>query len=905
MIKARNLRAKANAMIGKYILCGFCSLLFFSCFLQTGASGAVVGKIEVQGLSSIGKEELLYLLAFTPGKPLDAEQVRDGIKRAFLKGIFEDIAVETTGGEEMDVIVRVKEKTAVDDICVEGDYAVSGRRIKKLFPLKEGQFLDCNVLDKAEQTLKQKLSLIGFPRADIKAEVEQLKTPYRVKIHLKVNTGQPEVIKRMDIAGPAEEVKSAMKLSVGDLYDQTVLKKDMERIKTYFQDRGYYKPVLSPYTFSEGVLSFSVNPGKRLQVSIQGNDGVSTGTLMKEMPFFETEDVSDDIIEEAVSRLVSIYHAKGYPYAQIAPVVTSKDDLVLINFFVYEGKKVEVRKISFEGNTISSQKLKEIMSLKEGEIYNPDSLDADREALKNFYNALGYLSVAVEAFHVKPEKGSDAVDITVRIDEGLKTVITAITVSGTNLVSEEAVRKVIKLKPGDAYNEVDLLDARYRIIDFFTSKGFLDVKVNIKREIDGQKALITFQIHEGHLILFGKTIVTGNQQTKYRAIKRELLQQEDEPFNNSLLSREKQKLYKLGLFSDIDMETLDSYDDKKDVLVKLHEGDAGAVELSLGYAEYERYRGILDLSYRNFMGMNRQASIRFELSSLAKRYVLQYYEPWFLSHELPFRAFVIGEDRKEINIDTRETLYHLIRHTVTAGFEKKISDVVKSELYYEFSLVNTYDVQPDVVLSREDTGTLVISGLRLGLIYDTRDNQFYPTKGLFSGLTLKATSPALLSETDFVKLSLYNNVYHEIRKGLVVAASVRGGVAQGYLKTNELPIIERFFLGGRDTVRGYDQDTLGPKGSDGNPIGGNAFLMENLELRTSLGKGLGLVTFVDGGNVWLKVNDINLKDLKFTAGLGLRYNTPVGPIRIDYGYKLQREKGESSGAFHFSIGNAF
>ena len=142
-------------------------------------------------------------------------------------------------------------------------------------------------------------------------------------------------------------------------------------------------------------------------------------------------------------------------------------------------------------------------------------------------------------------------------------------------------------------------------------------------------------------------------------------------------------------------------------------------------------------------------------------------------------------------------------------------------------------------------------------------------------------------------------------RGIVLAASLRGGIAQGYLKTDELPIVERFFLGGRTTVRGYEQDTLGPKGSDGNPTGGNVFLMENLEIRTSLGKGLGIVAFLDGGNVWLKVADIKPLDFKFTTGLGLRYNTPVGPIRVDYGHKLQREKGESSGELHFSIGHAF
>jgi outer membrane protein insertion porin family len=329
------------------------------------------------------------------------------------------------------------------------------------------------------------------------------------------------------------------------------------------------------------------------------------------------------------------------------------------------------------------------------------------------------------------------------------------------------------------------------------------------------------------------------------------------------------------------------------------------VELSLGYAEYERYRGVLDIGYRNLFGMNRQASLRLELSSLEKRYIIQYHEPWFLGYPLHFRTYILGEDREELNVDTRDTLYRITRHTVSSGIEKKIGENVKAELYYEFSLVNTFDVQPDIVLSREDTGTLVISGARLGVIYDTRDNPFNPTKGLFSGVTVKFTSPIFLSETHFVKLILYGNTYHKMASWLVLAASLRGGVAQGYRDTTELPIVERFFLGGRTTVRGYIQDGLGPKGADDNPIGGNAYLMENLEMRAAITDSLGVVAFLDGGNVWLKIDEMNLNDVKFTTGLGLRYNTPVGPIRVDYGHKLQREKGESAGELHFSIGHAF
>jgi len=892
----------------KFLTLIFYCLLFtayFLMFITSEATGSVVGETEINGLYSIGKDELLYILDINPGKPIDEESVRLGIKRAFLKELFEDISVETIDGEKVKVIITVKERNFIKNIYVEGDYPLSKKTIKELFPLKEDQVLICDMIEKAVIDLRHEIAVRGFPHAGVNAEIERLKEPYRINIHLRIDAGDPERIRKINISGAGDEAKAIMRLSDGDIYDHLILKKDIERLKAYYKNNKHFKPLIGPHTFTDGTLNISVNPGKRLQISIEGNDAVSKKALLKEMPFFEAEDFSDDIIEEAVHKMSSLYHREGHPFAQIAPVITSSDDTISLNFFIFEGVKVSVRSVYFSGVSLPEKNLKEIMSLKEGGIYNPDIIGTDRETLKDFYNALGYLTADVEELQTKYQEGSNEIDIIVKINEGLKTEIGSVNIIGANLVPEAEVRKAINIKPGDVYNDFDISDARFKVIDLYNTYGLIEAVVSIKRASIGQKASLTFQIDEGTETLFGKTIIIGNNNTKYAVVKRELQQKEDTPFNYRILTKERQKLYKLDLFTDVDMEVLNKYDHKKDVLIKLREGNAGAVELSVGYAEYEGFRGIFDLSYRNLRGMNRQGSLRFELSSLEKRYVLQYSEPWFLGIPLQFRAFLLSEDKKEINIDNRETRYKLIRHSATAGFEKKIGDSLKSELYYEFSLVNTFDVKPDVILSREDIGTLVISGIRLGIIYDTRDNPFYPEKGILSGISVKLTSPVFLSETNFIKLMFYGNVYQKLTKGIVLAISLRGGIAQGYLKTDELPIVERFFLGGRTTVRGYEQDTLGPKGSDGNPTGGNVFLMENLEIRTSLGKGIGIVAFLDGGNVWIKTKDINPADIKFTTGLGLRYNTPVGPIRIDYGQKLQRKPGESRGEIHFSIGHAF
>lgn len=896
---------KKNSFFRHLLSCTIVTLLFLSPVFAAGESDPPE-RIKVVGLYSLSEEELLYLLDLDPEKELTAARIRTGIKRAFLKGIFEDISVEITGHEAPQIIVRVRERPFIDDISVEGSSALSKKTIKKMFRVKKGQFLHCNLLQKAEEDLRTQLAMHGYQKATVRSTIEHLTDPYRINLLLTVHTGEPEIIRQINLTGVDSEFRDDMELSEGDVYDQILLKKDIVEIKSALKKDGYYRPVIESYTFREGVLTITVLPGKRLKVSLEGNDRVSSKTLLKQVPFFDTEDFNEDIIEETVQRLLSVYHAEGYPFAQIAPVITEEDEnRIHLTFFVFEGSPVWVGTISLTGTTLQEKGLKEVMSLKEGRKYNPDFLETDRSLLLDFYHALGYLGPDVGEFRADYSGDTQTMDIHIAVHEGLQTTIGQINVTGMNTIPEKEIRTALRIRSGDAYNEVDISDARYRLIELYSKKGYPESDISLTRVFEGEKAHITFTIDEGPRALFGKAIVTGNNRTQYKIIRRELLQREGTPYNYSLVTKQKQRLYKLGIFSDVDSEIIDRGNQTRDVLIQIREGNAGAVEFGVGYGDYERLRGFFDIGYRNLWGLNRQASLRFEMSTLEKRYILQYYEPWFLGRKLPFRAFLLGEDKRVINIDSRDTRYELERYTATAGIEKKFENNIKAEFYYELSHVDTYNVQPDVVLSKEDTGTLLISGIRPGLIYDSRDNPFYPTKGILTGLSLKVTTPLLFSETDFMKLTFYYNMYHALSKRIVLATSFRGGLAKGYNDTTDLPLVERFFLGGRSTVRGYEQDTLGPKGSDGDPTGGNSFLMENLEIRTYLGRGIGLVAFLDGGNVWTDVESIRLEDFKFTTGLGLRYNTPVGPIRIDYGYKLQKEKGESSGEVHFSIGHAF
>ena len=867
-----------------------------------GEGASVIKKVQVEGLHSIEKAELLYLLDLKEGGVIDKEGIRRGIKRAFLKGIFEDIAVESDDGL---ITVRVREREFIEDISIRGNnWRVRDKLMKGTMTLKEGEPMRYDLIEDSKSRLKAVLADKGYPGAKVDIEVKKEKKPYRVDLKVRIKQGKPLVIKTIRVHGrPADEVALYMSLAEGDVYDQIKLREDIENLTKFYIESGYPSPSVGPYTFKGGELDISVTTGKKLSINIGGNIAVRTKTLQGAMPFFEARDFSEDLVEEAVSRMLSIYHSRGYAFAQIAPVVDETDSVIELSFFIFEGERVKISKISFIGATLDPDRLKEIMALKEGGPYNPELLDPDAAALGDFYSALGYLNAQIGAPRVEVDD-SDA-DISIEVSEGARVVISSIEIEGAESFTDAELTAVLNIKEGSPYNEVDLADARYRLLDYYGSRGFADIRIDIAREFEEKGVRVIFRVSEGGKIFVGKTVVKGNSKTKHKVIYREIAYEEGAPLDYAKLAKTRQGLYRLGIFRSVNVEATEKYDDSADVAIRVEEDDPGTVEVGVGYGEYERYRGFADISYRNFAGLNRQVGLRTELSTLESRVILNYYDPWFLDRKIPLRAYFLREQRREKNIDTGETRYRLRRYTASVGTDRKVDEKAKAEIFYEFSLVKTWDVKPDVILTKEDTGTLAISSIRPGLVYDTRDNVFDPRKGFFTGVSVKVASGYIFSDTDFVKVIVHGSAYQGVAKWLVVALSLRGGAAKGFADTDELPLVERFFLGGRTTVRGYNQDSLGPKGSLGSPTGGNAFVLGNLELRTYLTKSWSLVGFLDGGNVWVKAGDVDLSELKYTTGLGLRYNTPVGPIRLDWGYKLDREKGESASEVHFSIGHTF
>ncbi|MGH7273973.1 MAG: BamA/OMP85 family outer membrane protein, partial [Nitrospiria bacterium] len=369
-----------------------------------------------------------------------------------------------------------------------------------------------------------------------------------------------------------------------------------------------------------------------------------------------------------------------------------------------------------------------------------------------------------------------------------------------------------------------------------------------------------------------------------------LLIHPNDPYDEGKIRLSVQRIYRLGFLSEVRLNPIS--EEKlyvRDMLLSVKDRNAGAVDFGLGYGQEDRFRGFMEVSHRNLFGTGRRLSLRGDLSTIEEKYALNYKEPWLFSLPMDGRAGLVYQVENLQTFDQR---------TVggTVGIDKSFTEHTKGSVQYQYEQSKCENIAPEAVLTPEDLERITLGSISPSLIRDSRDDPFNPTSGSVNGIIIKDAAMMLGSESQFVKVTLQSSWYRSMSQWLVLAISGRAGYAHTFGETEAIHCSERFFLGGRSTVRGYKQDNVGVPNEtliNLQPTGGNTMLLFNSELRFRVLKTLGLVLFVDGGNVWLEYTEIQLPQVKYTTGAGLRLNTPVGPLRLDWGYKLDRETGES------------
>lgn len=895
--------------------------------------------VDDRGAAWPHPEQLLPLALVRTGSPLSREEVRRGIEYLYVKGSFRDVRVEGyPDGDGVRLEYVLSPLTTIGGIAVRGNDALSTGTIKGLARRLEGKEPLDEKLAKLREEIIDRYRAEGYYDAEVDLRLEPGDAPSRVILAVEVREGGRAVIRELRFTGikamSEKELLRIMKSRPGGPYQRVLLRdRDLAAVRSAYQERGYPAAHTGPVNVrfrGDGVhLEVEVTEGQRVETVFSGNREFSDADLSGLLLIREEHEVSDAIIESSAHRITRAYQEAGYIDAAVDVRKTSTPDLLRLEFAVQEGKRVTVEDVRFEGNSaLSRKKLLKGLALTTGGWFRSAPFRADlvndaRDAIRSRYVEAGYRDAQVEPIVKRSDDGARA-SIVFRITEGRRLLVLRIVLAGNQAIDGSVLRGLLGLRPGGPFSEQAMDEDKYRILGAYAAAGHLSAQVDAGSEESDGAVTVTFTIAEGRRVSIGKIILRGNERTEDRTILRELSVKEGDPYDYAAILKSQQQVYRLGFLGLARFEPLrpGAQEEVKDMLLTVEERNAGVVEVGVGYGNFDRLRGFAEVSYRNLWGSAKTAGFRIEGSDILQEAVLDFREPWLFGRKLEWRTRLAWSDAKRINTDTREIYYETRKTELSTGVEKVV-DAAKYSFVYQFENVENYSVAPGAILSREDEGRVRVSSVTPGVIVDLRDDPFNPHAGSLHGLAVKHAAGSLGSEASFTKGTFQTSWFLPVGRSAVLALSCRAGRAWPHGETVEVPLHERFYLGGGSTVRGYQQDSVGPQayGADGSrtPTGGDRMALVNAEIRIGRKEGLGLVLFADAGNVWLN-EGIDRHDLRGSVGIGLRYQTPVGPVRIDYGQKLNRKgaasvplsggsllivPGESPGEIHINIGHSF
>lgn len=687
-----------------------------------------------------------------------------------------------------------------------------------------------------------------------------------------------------------------------------------EDIKTLY-GLGFFKDVKADVQDFEGGLLLTylvVEKPAVNQIEITGNKAIKVNDIKEAMVLKINALADEKVIQESLDRVKSLYQSKGYYLAEVSYTVEERPDNQIDLFLrITEGEKIRIRRVAFEGNEhISSRRLKKVLETKKkgllpwitpSGIYKQDVLERDLIRITSAYKNQGYLQVRVLDPKVEVEKEIKGIYITIPIVEGAQYYVGKIEIKGDEIYSAEELNKLIDMKEGEVFDQSKFRQSIIKITDAYADKGYVSVEAIPKTDINDENKRVDakIDIYPGQVYYVGNISNSGNTKTLDKVIRRETRLTEGEIFSSRKLNRSKQRIVNLGFFETVDLNVeKGSEEDLLDIDIKVKEMPTGSISGGIGYSSNFGLLGTAGISQRNFLGTGRKVSVQGELGSRRSDFIFSYFDPYLFNLPLNFG----------LDLYHRETEYRTYGFSSTGGqllLGRYIGENTRFLVAYRLEDAEIVDVKPgaSVIVQKEAArGATLTSSIKPWLTRDTRDNTMSPTRGWLQSINFELAGGPLGGDNHFYKTKGELNWYHPLKFGTVFHIRTEAGFVDSF-GGHELPLFERFYLGGYNSIRGFSYREVGPKDESGEAIGGNVMGSINLELLFPVVESLKGLVFIDAGNVYDK-NDIT-GALRTSVGFGIRLHTPVGPISVDYGIKIDRKPGETPTRWHFNVGRFF
>jgi len=581
-----------------------------------------------------------------------------------------------------------------------------------------------------------------------------------------------------------------------------------------------------------------------------------------------------------------------------------------LEFIIEEGKKVQIKKIMFEGNNaFGSNKLKGLMRSSEkgffswltssGEL-NIEDLNQDIAKLSAFYNNNGYIQAKIGEPQI--EYKDKWIYITIKIDEGPQFKVGKVDIEGDIVLSKEELSRKLKINKEEFFNREVVRNDVLALTDIYSDEGYAyaEIMPRIDKDFDQLMLNIIYVIKKGKQIYFEKIIIAGNTKTRDKVIRRELKVYEEELFSGRRLKRGVRNLYRLDFFEDIKVNTIKgSSDDRMILKIDVSEKPTGTFSFGGGYSSVENMFLMASISQRNLFGRGQTLKLKGEIGGRTNKYALSFIEPWLF--DIPLSA---GFDLYNVDRDYDSYDKNSIGGSIRFGYP--IYDFTRLYLSYKYEIGDISDIDANASRSIwEMEGKNILSSISTTLRYDSRDRVFNPTEG--QNHSISAEYAGIGGDIGFIKYLAKAGWHIPLFWGTV--GFLHSEI--GFINENSgklLPDYERFYLGGMNSMRGFDWHDIHATDAVGAEIGGEKYIQFNIEYIFPLIKKAGIVgvIFYDTGNVYGSGENIELGELRESAGFGFRWYSPIGPIRLENGYILDPEEGEDTGSrWDFTMGGAF
>ena len=866
----------------------------------------IVRAVRVEGAQP---ERLAPFIGIVPGRALDREAVREAVELIFATGRFEDVAVElrrTEGEAGVEVVFRPTPAPLLASVRIEGDRVISPRSAMRTARLRFGEALWPSRLDRAGRDIGLALSRRGYWEALV--EPETLPVPGGAEAVFRIRAGPRVTVGRADVVGgdPATPLGDLVRPRPGEVYRREKADEAREKMRRRLADLGHWRAaveVRETYDPGRGSMSlvFDVSPGRRMRLEARG--ATLPARLLGDVRDLVREgEATSDSLEAGAERIEA--HLRGQGHREAIVRATTEEDPAgtTVVYDVQPGPRATVASVELRG---ANPLLLADLSTQLGRPLVDATVEEDVRLLVARLEDEGHFEARVEA---EVADGGGSLPVVFVAQPGPRAVVRTVDVEGPALPAsaDDKEPRELAVRPGLPYRLRDVASSRDALLSSWRRAGYLDARVRPEVALSEahDEARVSLVVEPGPQTLIEHVVLAGLDRTRDVVVEREMVLRPGEPFSFERLLESQRRLSGLGIFERVQIAELDpTRERQRDVVVSVQEAPRTTWSWGVGYSEQDRLRGSIEVTRRNIGGLGRTASFFARGSFRGSRLLLNLREPWLFGRQLD--SFVTGFWEEE---NVTSFSYNRLGGILQAG--RSLDTRTSVILRYLYQDTNVFNLQVPLDEIDRQYRTYTVSGPSASVIFDTRDDPLEPKRGLFLGADLQLSLEAL-GGVSYLRGFFQGTSVRRLRPDLVFVLSARLGLAGTFGgEAPLLPLPERFFAGGDYGPRGFPVDGVGPKvlGTNGQlyPTGGNAVALGGAELRYNVTRALQLASFVDTGNVFPETRDLVLSRLRWSAGAGVRYRTPIGPVRLDWGYVLDPEPGdEGRYHFHLTIGHAF